>query len=739
MNMVAHGVSGTARVTSALLAGLVLVLAVPAAAQDWPSWRGREQTGVSGEIGLVSSWSPEGENLIWSDAWVGRSTPAVFDGRVCANGRTGDGIDEREVVACWNAETGAKLWEHTFNILNTTVPFNRVGWGSVTGDTETGYLYAMNIDGHLNVFDRDGAIVWSWRLAEELGRASGYGGRTSTPIVDEDQLLLSVIGSLWGNVAGPPRHRYFSFDKRTGEVRWIETPGGTVADMNTQSVGVVGVVNGQRLWIDGNADGHIYALKARTGEKVWDFHLSKRGINVSPVLDGNTLYVAHSEENIDGGAMGRVVAIDATGTGDVTASHERWRVNEMAVGFSSPLVHNGRLYVIDNSANLFALDAGTGATVWETSIGTVGKSSPVWADGKLYITEVNGNVRILRPGPNGATELDHDQLQVEDGRHAEIYGSFAVGYGRLYITAESGIYCIGDADARFVATAGVAPDLGAETPATGTPAVLKVVPAEAIAAAGDTVDFEVLAFDANGRALGSRDATWTLDGLAGGRISTQGVLSTDARATNQAGSVVATVGTLTATAQIRVFAPLPWSENFESGRPPHWIGGGGSLAVEEVGGNQVFRKSASRTGIHRHAIYMGPASLSGYTVQADVFATEQGRRRPDIGVINSGYRMNLRGNAQRIQLLAWAAELRINEEIEFSWEPNVWYRMKLRVDIRDDRGLIRGKVWPRDGSEPADWTITAEDPLPNRQGSPGLVGYSPIPIYFDNISVVENQ
>ena len=75
----------------------------------------------------------------------------------------------------------------------------------------------------------------------------------------------------------------------------------------------------------------------------------------------------------------------------------------------------------------------------------------------------------------------------------------------------------------------------------------------------------------------------------------------------------------------------------------------------------------------------------------------------------------------------------------FVSQPNVWYRLKLRVDIQGDRGLIRGKVWQRDGTEPAEWTITAEDPLPNRQGSPGIIGYSPIDIYFDNVSVVENQ
>jgi hypothetical protein len=217
------------------------------------------------------------------------------------------------------------------------------------------------------------------------------------------------------------------------------------------------------------------------------------------------------------------------------------------------------------------------------------------------------------------------------------------------------------------------------------------------------------------------------------------VLSTDAHTANQAGTVVATVGDLTATARVRVFAPLPWSENFETGRPPHWIGGGGSLEVVDQGGNQMFRKGASRTGIHRHAIYLGPSNMSGYTVQVDVMSIEQGRRRPDIGLINSGYTMNLQGNRQKLQLQSWAAELRINEETEFPWNPNVWYRMKLRVDIEGDRGLVRGKVWQRGNTEPADWTVTTADPLPVHQGSPGIIGYSPIDIFFDNVSVVANQ
>ena len=86
-----------------------------------------------------------------------------------------------------------------------------------------------------------------------------------------------------------------------------------------------------------------------------------------------------------------------------------------------------------------------------------------------------------------------------------------------------------------------------------------------------------------------------------------------------------------------------------------------------------------------------------------------------------------------------ASALRMVTRQDFSWEPQVWYRMKLRVDIEDDRAVIRGKVWRRDDPEPEAWQITAEDPLPIHQGSPGLYGYSPTPIYFDNINVENNE
>ena len=410
-------------------------------AADWTGWRGPHQNGVSDETGLISKWSPEGENLLWRADFTGRSTPLVHNGRVFVNGRRGEGINRQATVAAFDALSGRLIWERPFNVYHTTVPFNRVGWSSPGLDSETGNIFIQGVAGTLLALDRDGQLVWQHSMAESFGRFSGYGGRTPTPLVFENLVIVNNVNTSWGK-QGPPRNRYYAFDKRTGDVVWTSTPSGPDHDKNTYSNPIIADINGTDLMIAGNADGSIYGLKPRTGEKVWEFKLSKRGINSSVVVDGTRVYAAHSEENVDESKMGRVVAIDATGVGDITKTHELWRV-PLQVGHSSPSIKDGVLYVIDNSANLHALEAENGEELWEQNVGTVGKGSPVWADDKLYVTEVNGRFHIIEANRSGARMLDSDEIKTPDGRFAEIYGSPAIANGRVYFTSEEGVYGLG--------------------------------------------------------------------------------------------------------------------------------------------------------------------------------------------------------------------------------------------------------------------------------------------------------
>ena len=53
-------------------------------------------------------------------------------------------------------------------------------------------------------------------------------------------------------------------------------------------------------------------MQPRTGRAIWKYTLSTtRGLNVTPLVDGDSVYMAHSEENRDDPTkMGSVVAIN---------------------------------------------------------------------------------------------------------------------------------------------------------------------------------------------------------------------------------------------------------------------------------------------------------------------------------------------------------------------------------------------------------------------------------------------
>jgi hypothetical protein len=263
--------------------------------------------------------------------------------------------------------------------------------------------------------------------------------------------------------------------------------------------------------------------------------------------------------------------------------------------------------------------------------------------------------------------------------------------------------------------------------------------------AGKSVSFEVRAFDDHGRALSTvpQPISYQLAGLKG--TLEGGTFTADPQAGDQVGKVQVKAGNLTASARVRVAAPLPWSEDFEGievGKaPPSWLGVGRKASVQTVEGQEgkIFVFGRPATGVPRGTFLMGIADMKDYTVQADVLGTQEGRRRSDVGVINAGYTLDLQGNHQRLEIRSWAAELRMAKQVDFAWEPNVWYTLKLRVDQEGGKAVVRGKVWKRGEAEPEAWTLTAEDPLPITEGVAGLYGFAPVDIYYDNLKVTTSK
>ena len=270
------------------------------------------------------------------------------------------------------------------------------------------------------------------------------------------------------------------------------------------------------------------------------------------------------------------------------------------------------------------------------------------------------------------------------------------------------------------------------------PAVsLLISPAETITS-GDPVELNVFGYDANGKqtsAIGTLE--WVKAGLTGELEDNQFTPNSSAGA--HAGTVTAQSGEMKATARIRVIPSLPWTEDFESIElekiPTHWIGATNKFFVREMDSNKVLVKTPVQRGLNRSNVYIGPSTMKDYEIQIDLMGTKDKRRLPDMGLIANRYTLDMQGRHQRLQIRSWASDLRMAKTIDFAWKTDVWYTMKMKVEVVDDKAMIYGKVWRKGEPEPNEWTITAEDPLPNREGSPGIYGYSATVIYYDNLKV----
>jgi outer membrane protein assembly factor BamB len=791
---------------------LLLTFAFPTntRANDWPQWRGPEQNGVSRETNLPSAWDPDAEeNLVWkNDKITGMSSPVVMNGKLYTWTRIGEiavgegdlktfvvGPKTQEVLVCIDAQTGKQQWQYAVNMSQTDVPFHRLGWGNVAADPTNNRVYGYGVQGHLVCLDAaTGKPIWYHQMLEEYGMISTFGGRTQSPAVDEDQLLLTGVAFGWGDNA-QGQHRCFAFDKTTGELRWTANTGGRPVDA-PYGTPIIAVINGQRLVCFAAGDGGVYGFKARTGEKVFGYTLSRRGTNSSVLIVGTKLIACSSEESAGSAVLGRVACIDIAKIDPKTKTPEEvWKVDGLEAGFPSPTVDGQTVYVLDNSGKIHALDLNTGKLQWAQKVGTIGKASLVFADGKLYAADAK-NFMIIQPPKDGGTtpkilsknELGADSQQL--GREYFIFGSPAIANGRIYLQTADGTYCIGPKQAKKVEVP--VPGLPKEEPAdkSAAPAVVQVIPADAVVRAGEKVSFKVRTYDANGRLLADNvKADWSIGpvtipppppppgsaaplvpiqptkaGNLKGTVDADGVYTAE-NGPPQGGAVVATVkaGDKTATGftRVRVMPNLPWSFDFESalvGKPPlTWLNAGGKFAVTELPDkNKVLVKTLNLDLYHAARTFFGDTHRANYTVDADIMvgAKKVGNQvqMPDAGVIANKYSLVLMGNHQELMINSWSGALpkegqagwALYASVPFKWEPDKWYHFKLSVQGTDKGAQIRGKVYPKGDAEPEKWTVQMVDTLPNLEGSPGLYGESLVTpfkseIYYDNIVVSPNK
>src|SRR5262249_43867754 len=136
-----------------------------------------------------------------------------------------------------------------------------------------------------------------------------------------------------------------------------------------------------------------------------------------------------------GGGPG--TAVDATGQGDVTKTHLRWKVPNLPEGFASPVIVGDYVYKLHNPGVLKCWELATGKKVYEERLeGVLTRPSPfVTPEGRLYCAGA-GKSYVVQTGPEFKVLAVND---LGDGGDA----SPAVAGGRIFLKGQRQLYAIG--------------------------------------------------------------------------------------------------------------------------------------------------------------------------------------------------------------------------------------------------------------------------------------------------------
>lgn len=711
---------------------------------DWPELRGPQRDGTSRETGLPEKIALTGDSLLWRAPYGGRSTPAVMGTRVYLQNPSGRGTDLQERVMCLDANTGKVVWEYKFNNFQSDVPPHRIAWASPAVDPQTGDVYALGAGATVVALSKDGKPLWHRSIGEEFAAFTTHGGRTMSPLVDGDLVIVSAAVSNWGEHANRS-HRFIALDKRTGDIVYVANPGGRPYD-TAYAPPLIATINGQRLLIDGLGDGAVHAIKPQTGQRVWSFVMSKRAINTGVAVRGNTVFVSHGDENLDTPTLGMLAAIDGSQTGDIKTS--KWMNHGVEFAFSSPVIDGSRLYMVDGGSNLLAYDTETGKELWEKRLGTTEQQAAlVFGDGKLYVGTENGKFYVLRPKADGVDVLSELTFPVSkfsccsaEGIPEQVLAGAAISRGRVFVMTVDAVYAFGPKQPK--ATTGFAVDEPAAK-AEDDPTFLQVEPTELWLKPGQTVKLHARLFDSKGRFLREDKATWSLDGLKG--TVTDGTVVIGNDAVDQAGTIKATIGSLSGSARAKVTRPLPWTEDFESlaenATPAGWISmAAGQFGVTTLDGKKVLQKKPLNTLFKRIRAFVGPTTLSDYTIEADVRAPTKRRQQADVGITAQTYSLILYGTDQKLKIESWEPETQRTVTKDFTWPADTWHTLKLRVEnLPDGKVRVQGKAWKTGTAEPPDWTIEKIDAKGSRAGAPGFFLDAEFGAFIDNVTLTPNQ
>jgi len=368
--------------------------------------------------------------------------------------------DDRSILLCVNEDSGDFLWQLVVPKLasgkvNDWDYIGLVSSPNVVGEkvyvvTTRCEVLCLNLNGQANgnhgpftdegqymagpgkppvkVTSKDADILWRYDVMEELGVFPHNASNCSVILLGDTLFTCTSNGMDWShvNIPAPRSPSLIALNRNTGELLAEDDAAiGPKIKHSQWSSPSIGTIDGRSEVFLGGGDGVLYAFNpepAKEGDstylkKIWwfdcvpeEYKHDKNGkvikypaaegpseIIATPVFYKNRVYVAIGQEPDHGEGVGRLVCVDATGTGDITQTGVIWDFKGIRRTLSAVSIDSdsGLLFIADFSGFVYCLDAETGKLYWTHDTLAHIWGSTMVADGKVYCCTEEGDMFVF--------------------------------------------------------------------------------------------------------------------------------------------------------------------------------------------------------------------------------------------------------------------------------------------------------------------------------------------------------
>ena len=443
----------TQRLSISVLSLLILFFSTTTYAQNWPSFRGPNASGVAEGSNPPTTWDVDkAENVIWKTPVPGLShaSPVVWGNHIFVITAISDDSDAGFIAKDRGIGLANDNAKHTWMIFALDKRDGRVLWSNKayegvprakrhvkatqansTPVTDGRYVVALFGSEGLACYDTKGKLQWK----QDLGvlnpglwddKNSSW-GHSSSPIIYRDLVIVQADGHAQSFIA--------AYNLKDGKQAWRvernEITSWSTPTLYQSKDRVDLIVNGGR---------YIRGYDPLTGKELWRFADNDTQVKMqAPLIANGLIYIT------GGYPPGRAMyAFRPGAVGDISLKSGEdknaflaWASSKGSPYTPTPLIYGDLLYVLADNGVLSAYVAQTAELVYQQRLPSSFTASPVAADGRLYLASEDGDVFVVKAGRQY-------ELLAKNTMGQPLMASPALSQGMLIIRGEKAVYALGD-------------------------------------------------------------------------------------------------------------------------------------------------------------------------------------------------------------------------------------------------------------------------------------------------------